>query len=133
MQIMLLRNNPSEYFPASIPPTLSQGKDYPYNRTGDIIRHMKDLAKGNIILIQDYEQNYVKNNPGIVFTLQGSDDYMYLWNPVDHKVSTYVLQNIYPQSPWTILSDKHGEYVKVLSVSDKYEIIDEQLNYAKLL
>ena len=131
MKVLITRNNPSKYFPSSVPPTLVQGKDYPYNRMNDVIRHMEELAHGNVILLKDYTDNYIKSNPNKVFTIQGGEDYMYTWNPVDCCVSTYVIKNIFPQVAWLICSDKNGEYIKELSPDDDYEIIDQTLNYAK--
>lgn len=131
MQVLITRNNPSKYFPPSVPPTLVQGKKYPYNRIEDVICHMKELAKNHIILLEKYDASYIKKNPGIVFTLQGSEDYMYLWNPIDFCVSTYVIKNVFPQSPWTICTNNKNEYIKTLSPDDHYIIVDESLNYAK--
>ena len=132
MKVLLCRQN-CNYFPLEVPPTITRRNYYPYNRIGDIIEHIEELSKGNIILLKEYTDKFLQERPDKVYKLQGVDNLYYLYSSSHRRVCVYKVEDVFTYQPWTICRNNDGEYIKYLDGDDENAFLyDAGLNYYKI-
>lgn len=136
MKIMLLVNNPQHFFPSYIPPALTQDKVFPYNRTGEILEHIKKASTGNFIYLTDFSKELFEFDK--IYTIQAIEGNYYTLNLYNGQIASYHITDVETDKPWTIVpsfSNRGMEriyYIKDNEIDD-YVLLDESLMYYEKL
>ena len=132
IKVMLINNNPSKYFPAFLPPTLTQRGTKPYNRMGkllDIIE--REGVKNCLYLYESNKWDKIKASKDIIYTVSGFKGSYFYNNPVDDTITELKFVSFYPDKDWEIVEEWEGrEFVRYYGTDEDYSLIDETLLYA---
>ena len=136
MKVMLLVNNPQHFFPSYIPPSLTEYRNFPHNRTGEILEHIKKAATGNLIYLTDFSKELFEFDK--IYTIQAIEDNYYTLNLYNGQIASYHITDVETDKPWTIVpsfSNRGMEriyYIKDNEIDD-YVLLDESLMYYEKL
>lgn len=126
IQVLIQIGNGNLYFPPQIPSDLVQDIEYPYSRTGKIVEMVKEEGQKNFVRTEQMSQDYFQKD--VIYSI--SPEYFLVKSPIFEDSVIYRIVSINTDLPWTITYDPgYGEKIEIFKNSDKYKIIDEDLNY----
>lgn len=136
IKVCLIRNNPSNYFPPCIPPTLTQGKNEPYNRIGKIIDQIDYFGSQNRLYVDNDEKvnavwDKIRETPNTIFTVMGFDNYYFWYNPIDKRISECKIKEFWTNRYWEIVrADDDYEFIRFYDEStEDFVVVDNVLKY----
>lgn len=103
-------------------------KKYPFpkNRVGEIINYIENNA---ISLTKENIEDYLKTNKNHIGKLtENNNIYYYIYDEEINCLKSISIEDVDNNRPWKISEYDGSEYIQYLD----YEIIDKELNYAKL-
>lgn len=128
LRVMLLVNNPQEYFPKEIKRNINGS--FIERRTGDIITTIENLSRENLIYLEDFSVNLFERNK--LYTIQAICDSYFTLNPYNYQICNYHITYVDTTKPWTIIRNSSNtgmESVLYLDNLNDYILINDEFNY----
>lgn len=119
-----------DYFPSFVPYRL-KSKNYPYNRTGEMISVFKNNTE--LIRTAEYNEKEKDKYTDRIIKFSGDNYSCFTYNPYTCENVTYAIESVDTTRPWTIERTGVGERVRYFDKNEKYFIKDEDLNYGEKL
>ena len=102
-------------------------KEFPLNRTGDIIEYVENNAISDEDVCMDEIVAFFQNNKETVVKITGKENKYLVWNKDINYISTLVIKEVNDNIPWTIKDDAGAEKIEYVD----YKLYNENLNYWK--
>lgn len=130
MEVIISVNNIVPVFPKCIPPRVLN-KELPYSRIGDVVDTVRKMGLENRFSTNKMSKSLLDKLPlHTVYSMYDSKELFYTKLEQGFE-QVFRIVNVDCSAPWCIKKTRVGESIYYFSKDEQYEIIDEELMYAK--